>query len=225
MKQGENMPRKAREKSRAGTYHIMQRGINQQQIFEDEEDNEKLLEVLQECKVISGFELFAYCLMGNHTHFLMKTHEEELDQIFKRVGARYVYWYNNKYQRSGHLFQDRFKSEAIESDRQFLAVLRYIHQNPVKANLCESISKYRWSSYNEYLGESKIIDCYYALEMIELYEFIKFNNSSNNDNYLDNRTKTYILADSAIKAIMREICDCDTVEGFQRFNIKERDFI
>ena len=218
------MPRKAREKGRAGIYHIMQRGINQQQIFEDDEDNEKLLDVLGECKILSGFELFAYCLMGNHTHFLMKTHEEELDRIFKRIGARYVYWYNNKYQRCGHLYQDRFRSETIESDRQFLAVLRYIHQNPVKANLCGSVGKYKWSSYNEYLGESRIVDRDYALEMIGVDEFIKFNNSSNNDNFLDNRAKTYLLTDGAIKAMMRELCNCDTVEGFQRFNSKERDY-
>jgi len=154
----------------------------------------------------------------------MRTHEEELDQIFKRIGARYVYWYNNKYQRCGHLYQDRFRSETIESDRQFLAVLRYIHQNPVKANLCGSVGKYKWSSYNEYLGESRIVDRDYALEMIGVDEFIKFNNSSNNDNFLDNRAKTYLLTDGAIKAMMRELCNCDTVEGFQRFNSKERDY-
>jgi len=112
----------------------------------------------------------------------------------------------------------------LTSDRQFLAVLRYIHQNPVKANLCGSVGKYKWSSYNEYLGESRIVDRDYALEMIGVDEFIKFNNSSNNDNFLDNRAKTYLLTDSAIKAMMRELCNCDTVEGFQRFNSKERDY-
>ena len=125
------MPRKSRAKSENGIYHIMLRGINKQIIFEDEEDNKKFLEVLKECKDICDFKLFAYCLMGNHIHLLLKVEKEELEQIFKRIGARFVYWYNLKYKRSGHLFQDRFKSEPINDDNYFLNVLHYIHQNPV----------------------------------------------------------------------------------------------
>jgi len=86
----------------------MQRGINQQQIFEDEEDYVKYLEVLETCKTVAGFELYGYCLMGNHIHLLLKTQKEDLGLIFKRIGARYVFWYNWKYRRSGHLFQDRY---------------------------------------------------------------------------------------------------------------------
>ena len=66
------MPRKARTKSESGIYHVMLRGINQQVIFEDEEDNQKFLEVLNDCKAVSGYKLFAYCLMGNHIHLLIK---------------------------------------------------------------------------------------------------------------------------------------------------------
>ena len=120
------MPRQSRKQSESGIYHIMLRGINQQQVFEDEEDNEKFIAVLKDCKLISEYKIFAYCLMGNHLHLLMKVENEKSDQIFKRIGARYVYWYNWKYQRKGHLFQDRFKSEPIDDDLYFLAVLRYI---------------------------------------------------------------------------------------------------
>ena len=91
--------------------------------------------------------LFAYCLMGNHIHLLLREGAEGLSSFMKRVGVRYVYWYNWKYQRTGHLFQDRFRSEAVETDEYFLTALRYIYQNPVKAGLCEDIGGYRWSSY------------------------------------------------------------------------------
>ena len=91
--------------------------------------------------------IFAYCLMGNHIHLLLREGAEGLSSFMKRVGVRYVWWYNRKYQRTGHLFQDRFRSEAVETDEYFLAALRYIYQNPVKAGLCEDISQYRWSSY------------------------------------------------------------------------------
>ena len=136
------MPRQARKKSESGIYHVMLRGINQQQIFEEPEDFEKFLQILKDCKAISGYKLFAYCLMGNHIHLLIKPEEESLEQAFKRIGGRFVYWYNVKYQRIGHLFQDRFRSEPVETDEYFMTVLRYIHQNPIKAGLCKVIDAY-----------------------------------------------------------------------------------
>lgn len=76
-----------------------------------------------------------------------------------------MYWYNRKYQRCGHLFQDRYKSEAVEDDRYFLTVLRYIHRNPVKAGIVKDIADYKWSSYSEYMGNSKIIDTDFVLKL------------------------------------------------------------
>ena len=200
----------------------MLRGINQQQIFEDDEDNEKYLEVLGECKKVSGYKLYAYSLMGNHIHLLIKAEDEGIEQIFKRIGARYVYWYNWKYRRSGHLFQDRFKSEPVGDDQYFLTVLRYIHQNPIKANLCSSIEEYKWSSYNEYLGECKNVDTEFVLEMISLDEFIRFNNAYNSDNCLENNARRFGYSDSEAKEIMRKLCDCDTVVAFQSLSLHDR---
>lgn len=144
------MPRQARGLSESGIYHIMLRGINQQQIFEDEEDSHKYLEILKTCKTISKFKIFAYCLMGNHIHLLIKIEKENLELIFKRIGARFVYWYNWKYQRNGHVFQGRFKSEPVEDDRQLLAIIRYIHRNPLKSGLGNL--NYKYSSYNKYIN-------------------------------------------------------------------------
>ena len=79
----------------------MLRGINGQQFFADSEDYEKLLEILKDCKAISEFEIFAYCLMGNHIHLLLKEVKEPIDQIMKRIATRFVYWYDIKYQRVG----------------------------------------------------------------------------------------------------------------------------
>ena len=98
----------------------------------------KFLQILKECKAISECKLLAYCLMGNHFHLLIKIENESLEQVFKRICGRFVYWYNTKYQRVGHLFQDRFKSEPVENDAYLLTVIRYIHQNPVKAGISKS---------------------------------------------------------------------------------------
>ena len=89
--------------SKSNIYHIMLRGINRQQIFLDEEDHRHFLEVLEQCREISEFRLYAYCLMGNHIHLLLHADGEPLEQVMKRIGTRYVVWYNNKYARTGHL--------------------------------------------------------------------------------------------------------------------------
>ena len=175
------MPRQARRKSESGIYHIMLRGINKQVIFEDEEDNFKFLETLKKYKAISGYKIFAYCLMSNHVHLLLKIEKEDIDLIIKRVASSYVYWYNWKYKRNGHLFQDRFKSEPVENDSYFLTVVRYIHQNPLKAGVCKSIDGYNFSSYNEYVKKADLVDTDFCLGIIDKEQFLDFNNEYNED--------------------------------------------
>ncbi len=85
------MPRQARRKSESGIYHIMLRGINRQVIFEDDEDSFKFLETLKNYKAISGYKVFAFCLMSNHVHLLLKVEKEDIDLIVKRIASSYVY--------------------------------------------------------------------------------------------------------------------------------------
>jgi putative transposase len=96
--------------------------------------------------------------MDNHIHLLIKEGQEPIGYTMKRIGVSYVVWYNRKYDRIGHLFQDRFKSEVVETDEYLLTVLRYNHQNPLKAGKVKSVVNYKWSSYTEYIGQSKIIE-------------------------------------------------------------------
>lgn len=218
------MPRQARRKSESGIYHIMLRGINQQQIFEDNEDFNKFIQILKDCKAISEFKLFAYCLMGNHIHLLIKPEKEPLEQIFKRIGGRFVYWYNIKYQRVGHLFQDRFKSEPIEDDSYFLTVVRYIHQNSVKAGLCKSIEDYQYSSYNEYIKKESWIDTDFLFEMISKKEFVRYNNATNTDKCLDiDETVRIRLTDEQAQRVIEKYSHCYNVSDFQKLDTKSRD--
>ena len=110
------MPRQARKKSKTNIYHIMLRGINQQIIFEESEDYERFIKTLAKYQAISGYSVYAYCLMSNHIHLLIKEGKENLEQRIKRIAGSYVCCYNWKYNRSGHLFQDRFKSELVETE-------------------------------------------------------------------------------------------------------------
>lgn len=224
------MPRRARKKGESGVYHAMLRGINKQTIFEDEEDYEKFEQILNDCKKISGSELFAYCLMGNHVHLLLKEGKEELHIVFKRIGSRYVYWYNNKYQRTGHLFQDRYKSEPVETDTYFLAVIRYIHQNPVKAGLSSDAASYQWSSYKDYTGKSGITDTGMALSMFSgeskeaLSLFDKFMKEEEKALCLDFEESNRIT-DKEARDRIRNLCGAKNSAEFQKLAPAKRDEI
>lgn len=153
------MGRKPREKSGTGIYHVMLRGNNRQDIFEDDEDYSVFMNQLYHVvffKDENGATLsprciiYAYCLMTNHVHLLIRETEEDLSTVIKRITVGYAHYYNGKYQHVGHLFQNRFRSETVNDEAYFLTLLRYIHQNPIAAGIVKLIEEYRWSSWMEY---------------------------------------------------------------------------
>ncbi|MBP1970237.1 REP element-mobilizing transposase RayT [Virgibacillus natechei] len=199
------MPRKARRASRNGIYHIMLRGVNRQTIFEDDEDRLRLLETIKRFKNISKIKIYSYCLMDNHVHLLIKETEETVSKAIQRISSSYVYWYNNKYERSGHLFQDRFKSENVETISYFLTVLRYIHHNPLKAGLENSVFDCKWTSMNEYLDPTNVVDIDFALQLFSsnrskaIQLFTDYMQESNDDQCLDDHLKVK-TSDSEVRS-------------------------
>ena len=215
------MPRQARKPSSTGIYHIMLRGINRQQIFEDTEDRERFIETLFNYKEICGYSIYAYCLMGNHIHILIKEGQENLTQVFKRIAGSYVYWYNWKYHRCGHLFQDRFKSEPVEDDGYLLTVLRYIHQNPVKAKLCKKAEEYAYSSMRDFLGRPYLTDTEFVLSVLPDDQFIEYHRQENDDKCLE-MDEQFRLTDEEAKALILKISKCRNVTDFQQLDIEKR---
>lgn len=224
------MPRKAREKSTTGIYHIMLRGINRQEIFKDDEDYERLIQIIQEYKEVCEYKIFAYCIMNNHIHLLIKEGKEDFGRVFRRIGAKYVYWYNLKYKRVGHLFQDRYRSEVVENERYFLTVLRYIHQNPIKAGVINDIKKYPWSSYCEYFMENSICDREYTLSYfsddgkIAMKLFKEFHIQENDDKCLENEERVRIDDMDAIRIVL-EVSEVENSKQVQSINKERRDEI
>ncbi|MDW7650712.1 MAG: transposase [Bacillota bacterium] len=189
------MPRQARKKSKTGIYHIVLRGVNKQNIFEDDDDRRFFLTLLAHFKEICGYEIYAYCLMDNHVHLELKEGFEPLGTSIKRIIGKYVLAYNKKHERCGHLFQERFKSEPIETDSYFLTVLRYILQNPDKANLQGKLQNRLWTSYIEYINGARIVDTGFVLAMFTenisqaLKQFNQFINRSSDEKCLEYEDK------------------------------------
>ncbi len=152
------MPRAMRKVSSTGIYHVLYRGINQQRIFEEDEDYELFLTKLKELSASLDIHLLAYCLMSNHMHLLLQESSSKLEQLFRRLITSYVSYFNKKYKRTGHLFQDRYKSEPVESDAYFLVLFSYIHQNPVRAGVCLSAGDYPWSSLHSLGKDTSLVD-------------------------------------------------------------------
>ena len=149
------MPRQRRKLSKTGIYHVMLRGNERKSLFPEEEDYRKFLQVLTHKKRDDSFLLYAYCLMSNHIHLLIREKRQNISQIMKRINIAYAYYFNKKYNRVGHVFQDRFKSESIEEENYLLSVIRYIHHDPLQAKMVSDPIFYPWSSYNFYLDEGK----------------------------------------------------------------------
>ncbi len=140
------MPRHARNKSASGYMHVIVRGIGKQLLFEDEYDYKYYLKKLEQYCMDTNVRVCAYCLMDNHVHLLVKGESEAIILLMKKIGVSYSWYYNKKYDRVGHLFQDRYKSEPVEDEKYLLTVFRYILKNPAKAGIC-SVVHYPWNSF------------------------------------------------------------------------------
>ena len=136
-------------------YHVTSRGNEKKIIFGEEKDRQQFLAYLESAVVRYGAKIHVWCLMGNHYHLLLETPNGNLSQIMRHINGAYTTYYNIKQKMSGHLFQGRYKAILIEADRYATELSRYIHLNPVRAEIVNAPEKYPWSSYRCYIGRSK----------------------------------------------------------------------
>ena len=172
----------------------MLRGNERKDIFINEEDKGKFIKIVIKKKADRAFKLYAYCIMGNHLHLVIQEQKEPISQIVKKITTSYAYYFNNKYKRVGHLFQDRYKSETIEDEPYLLSVIRYVHNNPEKAEIAKK-ERYRWSSYSHYIDiltphpaipEIKEILELFSSDIVKaLKEFIHYSNKYEEKNFLE----------------------------------------
>jgi len=148
------MARKPRIEYEGAFYHVITRGNQRQKIFKDPLDYQKFLDILTSYKQRCHFYLYAYVLMPNHVHLLIETKDIRLSKILQGVHQRYTMYYNRRYKTVGHLFQGRYKAILCDRDRYLLALLKYIHRNPVRAKIAGGFGKYPWSSYWAYLAKT-----------------------------------------------------------------------
>ena len=159
------MARSARKFSEFGYAHLIVRGNGGQALFINKEDYLQYLSLLQRFLTETDIILCAYCLMNNHVHLLVYDENQNASLFMQKMGVAYSDYFNKKYDRQGHVFQGRYKSEPIESEDYLLTVFRYILNNPAKAGI-SAPEKFIWSSYQLYGNENSFVDTSGIAELI-----------------------------------------------------------
>ena len=198
------MARAARQLSESGYLHVIVRGIGKQLLFEDQRDYLYYLKLLGRFKAETNITICAYCLMENHVHLLLCDTAGNVALMMKKLGVSYSYYFNHKYDRTGHLFQDRYRSEAINDDAYLLTVFRYILNNPQKAGICAS-KDYKWSSYHDYAVTNPLVSTKTLEELIgNQAEYIAFLEAADDTECMEyNTAKDDQWAQRVIRRILK----------------------
>ena len=191
------MPHKPRRESSTRFYHIYVRGINKEKIFGQPREKNYFKRIIRKYLKEYDVEIYSYCIMSNHAHLLSKSDLKELSMFMSKVLAKYAQYYNYKNNRNGHVFQNRFGSECIESERYFWNCLKYIHMNPVKACMVSGLMDYKYSSIKYYMNE--IVDIlhenaikHYKMKFHDWKEFQQYHQPQNPDIFMDSKEEVYI---------------------------------
>lgn len=220
------MARTNRIKSITGIYHVMLKGIDDRNIFLDEMDRNKFKNILLRATTSDLFSLIAYCFMNNHIHLVIKENEP-IGKSIQRITVSYSYYHNIKYGRIGHLFNNRYRSKAVESENYLLNLIAYIHQNPIKSGLSTGL-EYTWSSHLEYLTLYRTLDSWLNKEII--FKFFPSQTGyltlvkvvlDDSDFIIDYRKKKRLTDDE----LYQEINSIKTINEIKELSLSERNLL
>lgn len=213
------MARIRKENINTSFFHIMVQGINKEYIFNSNENINKYMKIMKETKEKTDIMILAYCIMSNHAHILI--HEQNIENITKymhRVNLLYAKYYNKKNNRVGYVFRDRYKTQPIYSEKHLFTSVRYIHNNPVKANICEKANEYKYSScyhnifYTDTELERNIKKNMYnePINLQEEEKFVLMENEQNQEQTCHEIIKDIMLKNSLTK---ENLCQNEKVMG------------
>jgi len=197
-------------------YHVMNRGRRREKIFSTSEDYELFISVLKETVEMLNLKVAAYCLMSNHYHLLVYTPDGNISRCMRHVNGVYTQRFNRLHQKDGQLFRGRFKSVVVDKDNYLLEVLRYIHNNPLRAGMVETIDDYVWSSHNGYRSRAKKWDWLYKDLLLAMFsgkinqamkaylEFISEREPEEIESFYSKKNLPSILGDDDFKDWVKE---------------------
>jgi REP element-mobilizing transposase RayT len=139
-------------------YHVTARGNRREPIFQDDSDRRMLLGIVGQALERFDATTYAYCLMENHYHFVLRTRQPNLSRLMRHINGVYTQAFNRRHMQVGHLFQGRFKALLVDKDAYFLEVCRYVDLNPVRAGIVARPGDWPWSSHRAHVGQAPTPD-------------------------------------------------------------------
>lgn len=202
-------------------YYVTSRGDHNEDIFRDEQDYKMYLELLKKYKEQYGFKLFTFIFLPNHLHLLIELKEGiSISDIMHDLNSNYTKYFNGRYERKGHLFQERYKLVLLEKESYLLALSSYIHLNPLKLNLAREISEYPHSSYLYYIGKAGELDLDQELGVIReklgnrsYEEFLKGISREDMERLAEDLRKKPILGSQEFRETIRQKAEAEKREG------------
>ncbi len=190
------MARTARRTSATNVYHIMARGLDKMAVFKEDREKERIKTLIRENLTDFNVIIYSYCIMSNHLHLLVKADLNELASFMAGILTRFASYYNYKHERIGYVFQDRFKSQCVETESYFWNCMRYIHRNPAKVGTVEDMLAYPYSSFSDLYHQKPDIVSDKSFSMIahrfnDRQEFLEFHAAESWDTYEDVEEDVY----------------------------------
>ena len=207
------MARPLRIEFEGAWYHVINRGTGRRAVFTTDDHRRYFLSLLADSSDRFNAEWHAYCLMGNHYHLLARTPEANLQRIMRHINGLYTQYYNRTEGRDGPLFRGRYKAILVEAPAYWTQLSRYIHRNPVEANMVKRLDQYRWSSYPAYIGKHKRpvwLQCEYIMKslatrrVVEAYKaYVDEGNDQEIIEFYAKNKQNPILGSDAFKAKLK----------------------
>lgn len=204
------MARRARKESNTGFYHVLMRGNNKNWIFEKDKYKSLMRNTILKQEDSKLVEIYAWCIMDNHVHLVLLAEKDNLSEALFNINRSFAMKYNKANRMVGHVFENRFKSECVEDDVYLKQVIRYVHNNPVKAKMVYSPELYKWSSYNDYIAlkyqhqSVNIIDSYFTES---LAEFIEYHHIEEYDEYLELKEDRDKFREEQAQKVISKYCE------------------
>jgi putative transposase len=237
------MPRTARIKSFDSIYHIMVRSISDFPLYREDADKDKYLSLIKRYQDTFGYKVYAYCIMTTHGHLVIDANGADISKIMHGINQCYAQYFNRKYKRHGHVFQDRFKSKIVKDERYLINLSAYIHNNPVDIDeYSNCLEKYEYSTLGMYLGiRSDIFNITDKAFVMQIFsnnsetarkKYLKFVYKCNNEAVIENvefsnekaeyrSCRTILARDYTPEDIMEFIAGCTGIEK-DKIHIKYR---
>lgn len=223
MAEVKELSRQARKQSETGLHHVLVQGPRQQAVFKQPENKAKYLETIQKYFDQGKVILYAYCIMDNSAHLVLEEREDTVTVFMRRVGVSYVHWYNKTWEREGSLFRERYQSKPIRSQEEFLKVIRFVHQLPVRYGKVQNMWDYPWSSYGVYMRISTEADIKReVLEQLGDWSYERYMNDNWREIYLRETSASYGKSDQTAMEQIRKRLDGRPVDDLKCMKQKVR---